>query len=335
MALPQTKENNQPNLNTGLGSVAANDNSFARPANENIFPQNTQLKNSTADRISNGLARARAVESATRKMPSAVNDNDDFNEEPENDNESENFAGGGADSAEEETDSLTQQSNTQQPDIATQQQTQLDEEQQMQTAVDLATARQGEMIQIKRQEQEMSQEENQLIKDLDNFKQTRVRRLLSFIQPKITFLIDELVETLKKQAGRLAYKPRISFLNGALTTIKSLIGALRSFKFITAFLDALWSWIKAIIETAETIIGAIVIFLIGFIWVPFMAILFYIGKFPLLKGKMTQQIAEMEDKLKKQEQFWQAQLQKITQIVTKQEQKKALEKQEKQLQRRA
>src|SRR3989339_1414980 len=263
MALPLKKETNQPNLNTGLGSVA-NNNISSRPANDNTIPQDMQMQSGVANR----LAASRASESASRRMSQASNDNffdgepEDDNQ-PKNDNEPENFNDPVANN---ENDFSYPTQNDERPNIEAEEQerqTQLDEGQQQEAAVFMAQRKQIMIAQIQKQVQALDKETNQLEKEIGNFKQTKAKKFLSFLQPKITFLIEEMLEILKKQVNHLAYKARIAFLEAALTTIGTFIGMLKAFKFITAIMDAAFvdskSCLQAVIKTIETIIIPIIL----------------------------------------------------------------------------
>lgn len=337
MALPQKKEMNQPNLNTGLGSVA-NDNISSRPANDNAITQNMQMQSGIANR----LAASRASESASRRMPQEsedyFGDAREDSDKPQNDNEPENFNDQN-NNQEEDTSYQNQNDGEQQNQEAQQQeqQMQLDAEQQQQAAVSMNQRKQTMLAQIKKQVRELDKETSQLEKELGNFKQTKAKKFLSFLQPKITFMIEDMLEILKKQVNHLSYKARIAFLEAALTTIGAFIGMLKGFKFITCIIDAAFvdskSCLKAVIKTIETIVIPIILIIISPLYIAFLAVLFYIGKIPLIKGAMTNDIIQMIEKLQKQQNAWKQQLSKLKPLVAKIDQKKNLQSQAKQLQK--
>ncbi len=335
MALPQKKEMNQPNLNTGLGGVA-NDNISSRPANDNNITQNSPLRENA---FANSLAKEMAIESASRRMSQPANDNffdgePEEDNQPKNDNEPENFNDPVANNENDFSDS--NQNNNQQQEEQ-EQQRQLSAEEQQQAAVSMSQHKQSELTNIKKQIKDLDKETNQLEKDLGNFNQTKAKKFLSFLRPKITFLIEQMVEILKKQVAHLSYRARISFLNKALTTIGALIGELKAFKFITSILDAAFvdgkSCLQAVIKTIETIVLPIVLIIISPLYVTFLGLLFYIDKIPLIKGAMTHDITQMIEKLQKQKTAWQQQLAKLKPLVAKQDQKKNLQQRAKQMQR--
>jgi hypothetical protein len=213
MGQPQLNNTNSPNLNIGLG-VAANDNLTSSPANENVIKQNT---------IGNQLAAQRAADfSANRRQLN--NDDDTFNESlddepipdgdlyqaPPKKKRSPQFFSG-----------LRQQ--TANPAA------------QQQIAGALSSQRRAQMRTLAQQEQNLDSETEDLIKQLNNFRDSGSKKILSFFRPGLTTTIDRLVGHLKERTGSLAFRKQIAFLKGALITLQTLILTLQAFKFIACF----------------------------------------------------------------------------------------------------
>ncbi len=316
----------EPGSNTSNPWLGGSTNPRRSSSPKKIIIPKSQIEGEVA----NFLAANRARKAAQEKI-AAPNEEDQPEENLENNEENAEPE----DAALTDEDSFFPEQNYEQPPKPEPQQTQLAPDQQIQTAAAMSSQRQSALMQLKTQEQKLDQEADQLIKELNGFKQTRTKRFLSFFKPNITFLVDNLVETLKKQATHGSFQARIASLTVALTAIASLIGTLKAFKLFTAFMDAAfvdrWSCLQMTMKTLETIVLPIIIILISPIWITFLGILFFIGKFPLFKGKLTNQIITMIEKLEKQQQFWQAQLMKLQQIVARQNQRKNLRNQEQQM----
>ncbi|HSR89285.1 MAG TPA: hypothetical protein VLK22_02690 [Candidatus Udaeobacter sp.] len=212
---------------------------------------------------------------------------------------------------------------------------QLDDQQQFEAAANLSNDKQRQLRQIQMERKALQTELEELEKDLTDFKNSRVMGFFSIFQPRINQLIDSLINQLKKQARNLADEAKVNFLTAILVTVNSLIGTLTGLKFFAAFLDALFisqvSAVKLIAKTLETIIIPIILLLIMPIYVPFLTVLFMMGKFPLLKGKLTQNLIKLIEKLKKQRAVWDAELAKAKRKVNLKKQLKSLNKFEKQV----
>ena len=222
---------------------------------------------------------------------------------------------------------LNSQMNPNQP-RTTAAQPQLNEDDQNQAAVDLERQRQAESAQINARIQQLDKESESIIKSLTNFKDSSAGRFFGFFQPSIVRMVDEIINMLKKQIGHLAIRPRIAFLKKAITTLKTLISSLRAAKLFTSVLDAAvvneTSTAKLIAKTIETIVIPIIILVTSPLVIPFRALLFFLGKFPLQKGKMTDQVIKMTEKLRQLDNTWEDQLQKLMAIVKIDDEKKSL-----------
>ncbi len=302
MGLPQLKNPNTPNLNVGLGSVA-NSNTPSAPANSN----SAQYENSIANR----LAAARAS--------SAANDNRNFRQTP------------GSDAPDDVSESVAANENIPTPARGARQQF-ADPSQQQRIAAMLASQKQAQMQSLAKQEQQLNKEIDQLIQQLGNFRDSKAKRYIALFQPALTSNINRVIGHLKTRSANLNFKQRIAFLKAALITLQTLIVGLTAFKFIACFIDAAFlsriSALQMIIKLAVTIVGAIIMFIISFIYVPFLSVIFFINRFPLLRGDLTKEVVELIKNLKQQKQSWQQQLAKLQEIVSRQDQRDMLQKQQ-------
>lgn len=292
---------------------------------DNPTPQPTQ----TQTNIANRLTSERALQAGQQRTQPDSPEVQDEDEDGEDYNDNEN----GYEDEDENDFSSAEEDEPKQSRPTTYPQQQIGPDTQQQTAVAMANKRQADLRMLKNQEQALDTETEGLIKELKGFKESKGKRSMNFFKPRISITIDTLLTSLQHQSSRSSYKKRIAVLTGALMTIGSLLAMLRGFRFIAAMIDSVSSWIRWIIKTIETIVGAVIIFLLGFIIVPFGAVLFYIDKIPTMKGKITHEVVEMIEKLKKRQAEWQQKLQQLKKIVARQNQKKAIQKMEKQAQK--
>ncbi len=211
-------------------------------------------------------------------------------------------------------------------------------DQQTEIAVAMAMSRQRDFQQIQREIDELQGQLSGLEKDLTDFKNSRFGGMLSVFQPRINILIDTLIAELKKGANKLADEAKIGYYTSLIITVTSLIGLLTGFKFFAAVLDAViedpkLSCGRLAFETIETIALPIIIIIISPIYVPFLAGIFMMGTIPGLKGKATQNIVKLIDKLKKQREVWQAELDKVKRKVALRKQIKDRRKMQEQIKR--
>ncbi len=215
------------------------------------------------------------------------------------------------------------------------QQAQLSAQQQAEAEIFLADSRQRRLLQIQKERQAVEERLRDLEKDLTAFKDSKFNGFLKIFQPRINLLVDTLIEQLKNQGSNLPDEAKVGFYQGLITTASSLIAVLTAIKFFAAFLDALvvdgFSTIRLIIASFATCIIPIILIIIAPIYIPFLALIFIIGKIPLLKGVLTQNIIELIEKLKKQRTAWQADLDKAKIKVILKKQSEALKKAEKQV----
>lgn len=327
MALPALNAATKPSANSGLGSVA-NTNTASAPTNDNAFDEQA---------AANQLAREKAYSrgQSVQNNASGIPFSSPANTQPQTDDayEDENLDSD-SESEEGQNSALIQsQQIAQRQQQIRAAQTQITLQQQQQAAAAMTRQKQARLRSLLQEDQQLDSEITTLQKDLDNFKESGAKKSLAFFNPQITFLIENTANNLKKEASRLPTKRKLSFLKKALITLTSLITLLVAARFVTAFIDAVIWWAKWVFRTIETIIGAIIIFLLGFILVPFLTVLFFIDKIPVFKGKMTHQVTKLTDKLKQRSQVWKKQINKLEQIVSRQDRKKANQKQEEQLQK--
>ncbi len=201
----------------------------------------------------------------------------------------------------------------------------------------MADSKQRQLLQIQKQKQKLEEQLGELEKDLGDFKNSKLGGFLKIFQPRINLLIDILIDQMKKQANKLADEAKIAYYTGLITTVSSLIAILTALKLLAAFLDAAFvdgfSCLRLVIASSATCIIPIILVLISPIYIPFLAIIFLIGKIPLMKGVLTKNIIELIGKLKKQRDAWQVELDKLKKKVTLKKQIKSLRKMEKQVAR--
>ena len=142
-----------------------------------------------------------------------------------------------------------------------------------------------------------------VIKTLNKFKSSMLSKLLSFFVPKIYFLIYNLNRKIQKGNKKLKDKAKIIYLNSLLLTITNLISVIGAVKFRIAFFDAAFidgfSCLRLVISTCATCVIPFILILVSPIYIPFLAILFIIGKFPMLKGTLTKELSNLTEYLKK------------------------------------
>ncbi len=218
-------------------------------------------------------------------------------------------------------------------------QEQLTPEDQEDLAVSFAANKQRALQQIQAEILRLQNQMGELEKNLTDFKNSRLGGFLSIFRPNINSLIDRLLLELKKGANGLADEAKVNYYTGLITTANILIGTLTSFKFIAAVLDAAfidsWSCLRLVITTSASIVIPIILILISPLYIPFLAVIFMIGKIPLLKGKLTKNIADLIENLKGQKDAWQKQLDKLKNKVTLQRQIKSLKKAKKQIEQKS
>jgi cell division protein FtsB len=301
MGLPQLKNLNTPNLNVGLGSVA-NSNTPSAPANSN----SAQYENNIANRL------------AAVRASSVANDNRNIRQTPDPDM-SDDIGGGGA-----ANENMPVQARSPRQKFA-------DPSQQQRIAAILASQKQAQMQTLANQEQQLDKEIDQLIQQLGNFRDSKAKRYIALFQPALTSNINRVIGHLKTRSANLNFRRRIAFLKAALVTLQTLIAGLTAFKFVASFIDAVFlsriSAIQLIMKLAVTIVGAIIMIIISFIYVPFLSVIFLINRFPLMHGKLTKEVVELIKNLKQQKQSWQQQLAKLQEIVSRQDQRDMLQKQ--------
>ena len=130
---------------------------------------------------------------------------------------------------------------------------------------------------------------------------------------------------------------KIGFYTGLIVTVSSLIGILRAFKLLTAFLDAAFlhsfSCLRLVIATFYTIIIPIILILLSPLYIIFLAVVFLTGKIPLFKGVLTKVLTELIEKLKNQRTAWENELEQTKKKVTLRKQIKNLQSQQQQINR--
>lgn len=214
-------------------------------------------------------------------------------------------------------------------------QTQITLQQQQQAATTMSAQKQSQLRSLQQDDQQIDKESAQITKDLKKFQNSKTNRYLSIFRPNIGFIIEKLLDSLKRQTGNFTYRKKIMFLKMALIRLNLFLAALKSFRFISSFLDAFFSWIRWMTLTLGTIIIPIVLFILGFFIVPFTSLAFYIGKIPLLQGKMTRDVINMIEQSRQQQNLWLNELQKLRQLVSRQDRKKANQTKEEQIQKQA
>lgn len=219
-----------------------------------------------------------------------------------------------------------------------QQQAELAAQQQAEVAISMADSKQRQLLQIQKEKQKLEEQLGELEKDLGDFKDSKLGGFLKIFQPRINLLIDILIDQMKKQANKMADEAKIGYYTGLIITITGLIAILTALKFFAAFLDAAFihtaSCLRLVIMSFATCIIPIILVLISPIYVTFLAVIFLIGKIPLMKGVLTKNIIELNEKLKKQRDAWQEELKKLKKKVTLKKQIKSLRKMEKQVARK-
>ena len=217
------------------------------------------------------------------------------------------------------------------------QQAQLDEQEQADIAVAMAAGKQRNLQRIQKEIDKRQKQLGELEKELGDFRQSPLAKFLSIFQPRITVLIDMLIAEMKKQAGRLSDEAKIGFYTGLIVTVSSLIGILRAFKLLTAFLDAAFlhsfSCLRLVIATFYTIIIPIILILLSPLYIIFLAVVFLTGKIPLFKGVLTKVLTELIEKLKNQRTAWENELEQTKKKVTLRKQIKNLQSQQQQINR--
>ena len=217
------------------------------------------------------------------------------------------------------------------------QQAQRDEQEQADIAVAMAAGKQRNLQRIQKEIDKRQKQLGELEKELGDFRQSPLAKFLSIFQPRITVLIDMLIAEMKKQAGRLSDEAKIGFYTGLIVTVSSLIGILRAFKLLTAFLDAAFlhsfSCLRLVIATFYTIIIPIILILLSPLYIIFLAVVFLTGKIPLFKGVLTKVLTELIEKLKNQRTAWENELEQTKKKVTLRKQIKNLQSQQQQINR--
>ncbi len=169
--------------------------------------------------------------------------------------------------------------------------------------------KQRQLAQIAQQEAQLKKELDELEGSLTDFKRkSGALGLFRFFQPRITFLIEEIVDQLKKTAKNLADEPKMKALEKLIGTISALIGVLTGAKLLAAVLDILIFLIRVVLFTLPTIFIPIIAVVLSPLYAPFLAIFYFIGKIPFFKGRITQQVNELIEDLKKQKLAWQNQI---------------------------
>jgi multidrug efflux pump subunit AcrA (membrane-fusion protein) len=292
-------------------------------ARQSFIPEPQQ---ETPDEMANLLAADKA-QSAGELRTADANNNADFQpyqqQEPEEDNNTQN---------------QVQEDQNTEAEQAQNQQAQLAEQEQAEIAIAMAASKQRQQRQIQAQRQKLEGQLEELEKELTDFKNSKFGGLLKIFQPRINILIDILIEQMKKQVSKLADEAKIAFYTGLIVTVTSLIAILTAMKFLAAFLDAVivvpYSCIRLIIMTFYTCVIPILLVLISPIYVSFLVILFLIGKIPLLKGTLTKVLTSIIDKLKKQRDAWQVEVDKLKKKVALRKQIKQLKNMERQVAQR-
>lgn len=217
------------------------------------------------------------------------------------------------------------------------QQEQLTAEQQAEIAISFATNKQQTLQQIQKEMFELQNQLGELEKNLNDFRSSNLGGFLSIFRPRINLLIDTLLDQLKKGVTNLSDEAKVGYYTGLIITINSLIAILTAFKFLAAFLDAAFidgfSCLRLVIASSFTCIIPIILILISPLYISFLAIIFIIGKIPLLKGMLTKNVIELIENIKKQRAAWQAELDKVKKKVTLRKQIKDLKKIEQQVRR--
>lgn len=217
------------------------------------------------------------------------------------------------------------------------QQEQLNAQQQAEVAASLAGSKQRQLLQIQKEKAGLEKQLSELEKALTDLKNSKLGGFLSVFQPRINLLTDTLIEQLKKKTSNLSDEAKVTYYTTLIAIVSSLIAILTALKFFTAFLDAAFidtfSCLRLIIASFATCIIPIILVLISPIYIPFLALLFLIGKIPLVKGILTKNIIELIEKLKKQRTVWKDMLVKLKKKVALRKQIKDLNKFEQQVKR--
>lgn len=292
----------------GDSRTAANDNDSPTVANDNYNPY-------SEDSVAN-----------ENNSPTAANDNNysPYTEGPSNNNNVPQEEDQPSFSPAEEA---WFQNNTRQEEM--------DANQQNLIAATLAGERQRQLRQLQSEEGKIEDQLKALEKDLTSFKGSKLGKVLKIFQPRMNLLIDILISEMKKQAGKLTDEMKIGFYNGLIDTVSALIGMFTAIRMFAGFLDAAFidrgSCLRLVIVFSETIVIPIILILISPIFIPFLALIFIMGKIPLLKGTVTKNIVDIIVKLKKQRDVWRVELNKTKKKVALRKQRAALRKMKQQI----
>ncbi len=215
---------------------------------------------------------------------------------------------------------------------------QLDAAQQEEVARDLILEqemqKQRKLLVVEKREQELDEQIKSLEKDLNEFKGSNLKGVLSIFQPGMNLIIDKLIEEAKKELSKMPDDAKVAKLTGMILLAESLIAMLTPFKTFAGFLDAAFvdskSCLRLSLSSASCcFLFPLIIILLSPLYIPFLALIFIIGKIPLFKGLLTKNVVSMIDNLKKQKDAWiaerarirlRAQLKKQKQNIAKQKQ---------------
>ncbi len=168
--------------------------------------------------------------------------------------------------------------------------------------------KQRQLAQIAKQETDLERDLAELEGNLTSFKNGKSLKLLSFFRSPIDSLVNGLIEEAKKPLRNLDDNAKAKKLEALVAMAGSLMVALKGFKIFTATLDAVllykFSVIRGIVFTLPTIVIPILFIILSPIYLIFLIPLLWIGKFPLLKGPLTDQITKLLKTLRRQKYSW-------------------------------
>ncbi len=181
-------------------------------------------------------------------------------------------------------------------------------QQEAEIAGQMSDNKQRQLAQIAKQEADLERDLRELDGNLTIFKNGKSLKLLAFFRSPIDTLINGLLAEAKKPLRNLNDNAKAKKLETLVAMISSLMVALNGFKIFTATLDAVllyrFSVIRVVVFTLPTIILPIIFLVLSPIYLIFLIPLLWIGKFPLLKGPLTDQIIKLLETLRRQKYAW-------------------------------
>ena len=181
-------------------------------------------------------------------------------------------------------------------------------EQEAEIAKQLSSNKQRQLAQIAKQEADLERDLRELDGNLTIFKNGKSLKLLGFFRSPIDTMINSILEEAKKPLKNLNDNAKAKKLETLMAMIGSLMVALQGFKILSATLDAVllyrFSVLRVVFITLPTIILPIIFLILSPIYLIFLIPLLWIGKFPLLKGPLTDQIIKLLEQLRRQKYAW-------------------------------